>query len=163
MVCLEISSQSSFRHPIPLVPGNADYSSGTCPPRREQFPPNAAAATSHLECGRRTAMSYGPTGPMNVSHIYTSLTGDRSSPFKFTPQPNAQGEQPWGPGASFTGHPAAPTDSTCPPNFQPPQVYARPNAQGIPSPTWQLSQSWIDYEGGEDLRLIILFKKIQST
>ena len=102
---------------------------------------------------------------MNVSYIYTSQTGDRPSPFKFTLQPNTQGdsERPWEPGASFTGHPAAPTVSTCPPNFEPPRVHAWPNAQGILAPTWQLSQSWIDYEGGEDLRLIILFKKIQST
>jgi hypothetical protein len=98
-----------------------------------------------------------------MSVIYTSLAGDRPAPFKFTPQPNTQGGQPWEPGASFTGHPAAPTASTCPPNFQPSQVYARPSAQGIFAPTWQLSQSWINYEGGEDLRLIILFKKIQST
>lgn len=73
VACSEISSQSSFRHPIPLVPENADYcTSGICPPRREQFPPNAAAASSHLDRhgGRQPAVPYGQTGPMNVSHIH---------------------------------------------------------------------------------------------
>ena len=69
----KFSSQSSFRHPIPLVPENADYcTSGICPPRREQFPPHAAAASSHLDRhgGRQPAVPYGQTGPMNVSHIH---------------------------------------------------------------------------------------------
>ena len=72
VVCSEFFSQSSFRHPIPLVPENVNYTSGICPPRREQFPPNVAAASSHLDRhgGRQQAMPFGQTGSMNVSHIH---------------------------------------------------------------------------------------------
>jgi len=85
------------------------------------------------------------------------------SPFNFTSQQTVHVGQTETAGATFTEHP--PEQTPYHPRVQPPppQVYAMPNAQGIPTPIWQLSQTWIDYEGGDDLRLTILFKKVRST
>lgn len=50
------------------------------------------------------------------------------------------------------------------PNWQDlhPDIFARPNAQGIPGPLWQLFNAAVEYQGGEDLRVLIHFKKVQS-
>ena len=42
-----------------------------------------------------------------------------------------------------------------------PNIFARPNAQGIPGPLWQLFNAAVEYQGGEDLRVLIHFKKVQ--
>jgi hypothetical protein len=43
-----------------------------------------------------------------------------------------------------------------------PEVFARPDAQGIPGPLWQLIDAALDYEGGDDLRVVIQFRRIRS-
>ncbi len=39
--------------------------------------------------------------------------------------------------------------------------FAVPDAQGIPGPLWQMSRSDLHYEGGDDLCVVIHFKKIR--
>jgi hypothetical protein len=87
----------------------------------------------------------------------------RPLPVETTLQPNMHSDQTGEPGFSSIGHPVA--VPTCPPNLQPPSAYreARPNTEGVPTPIWQLSQSWVDYEDDEGLRLIIQFKKIRPS
>jgi hypothetical protein len=44
-----------------------------------------------------------------------------------------------------------------------PEVYARPDEQGIPrGPCWELFHAAVEYQGGDDLRVVIHFKKIWS-
>jgi hypothetical protein len=92
------------------------------------------------------------------------LADNGFSLFNFKLQSNVHSGQTREAEATFTEHPASigsypPSLSVQPPS---PRVYARPNAQGIPTPIWQLSQSWVDYDGGEDLYVITLFKKVRS-
>jgi hypothetical protein len=44
-----------------------------------------------------------------------------------------------------------------------PEVYARPNEQGIPGPLWELIYADLDYQGGDDLRVIIHFRKTRPS
>ena len=93
------------------------------------------------------------------SHI---VAGNGVSPFNFKLQSNVHSGQTREAGATFIEHPTSvvpypPSLSVQPPS---PGIYARPNAQGIPAPIWQLSQSWVDYEGGDDLYVVTLFKKV---
>ena len=71
MTCLGGLSQSTFRHPIPLRPGNADYTHGTYPSLREHCTQNAAFASSSREwqCGCHPVNPYGQSRAINVSHI----------------------------------------------------------------------------------------------
>ena len=46
-----------------------------------------------------------------------------------------------------------------------PEVFARPDAQGNPEPSahiWRLFFASLDYDGGDDLRVVIHFRKIRS-
>jgi hypothetical protein len=44
-------------------------------------------------------------------------------------------------------------------NLHLPEVLARPNEQGNPGPSWQLADADLEYEGGDDLRVIIHFRR----
>ena len=63
------------------------------------------------------------------------------------------------PGASFqvTGQP--PTMAW---HDRHPEIFARPDAQGIPGPLWELVDAAVDYAGSDDLRVVIHFRKIRS-
>jgi len=43
-----------------------------------------------------------------------------------------------------------------------PEIFARPDAQGIPGPLWELVDAAVDYAGSDDLRVVIHFRKIRS-
>lgn len=83
---------------------------------------------------------------------------DDPSPLNFTLQSSVHSEQT-GPSTSFVGQPP-----TCPPNFRlfDPDVYARPDARGIPGPLWELSDVRLDYRGGDYAGVYIVFKKRQD-
>jgi hypothetical protein len=81
-------------------------------------------------------------------------------PLNFPLQPNVPN------GQAGTGNPSASFPVTDqPPTWydRHPNVFARPDAQGIPAPvTWRLIYASIDYEDGDDLRVVIHFRKIRS-
>lgn len=94
-----------------------------------------------------------------------SLTNILSSELPLNPslQPNV----PTGNGQAGTGNPATIFQVADQPPAMPwrdlhPDVFARPNEQGH-GPLWRLVYAALDYEGGDDLRVVIHFRRIRPT
>lgn len=87
-----------------------------------------------------------------------SLTDDLPSPLDSTLQSSAHSGQT-GQATGFIGQ-----SPSRPPNFRlsHPDVSARPDARGIPSPLWELFEVKLDYIGGDYARVCIVFKKRQD-
>lgn len=100
------------------------------------------------------------------SHELSNVTapGDRDVPIMSyggppPTLPNLPNGQAGNPSASFQ---AAGQPPTMPWRDLHPDVFATPDAQGVPGPLWRLIYAALDYEGGDDLRVVIHFRRIRS-
>ncbi|KAF8499000.1 hypothetical protein F5888DRAFT_129356 [Russula emetica] len=113
--------------------------------------------------------SGGPSRESNLSNFTATPSsgqgygggGVPSMPYGGPPMalPNVPSGQAGIPGANFqvAGQPATMTWQDLHP-----EIFARPDAHGIPGPLWELSYASLDYQGGDDVRVVIHFRRIRS-
>ncbi|KAI0294759.1 hypothetical protein BC826DRAFT_308067 [Russula brevipes] len=127
-------AQNAIRHPIPFLPGGDSMNAyGGGDPQRDHVPNNAAASSNSWEGDARPPMPYGQPTLVN---------------------PNMHGGQTGEAGANFAGYPPI-----FPP-ILPPEIPARPNAQGVYSATWKLWHCFLHEVSGDEVRVIIQFKRM---
>ncbi len=97
---------------------------------------------------------------VDPGHVYADGSSE-SLLNSLQPNMHVHSERADDPGASF--HVASMVQAMTSPPYLYPEVYARPGAQGIPGPLWELSNSTLDYEGGDDLCVVIYFKKSRTA
>lgn len=82
-------------------------------------------------------------------------------------QPNIQSRQPERAGEAtypLTNNPlSGGSYETYPLHLPFTGVYATPNAQGGPDPAWQFLQCWIEPDGADQIRVILLCKRFASA
>lgn len=78
------------------------------------------------------------------------------SPLNFIPQAGVNSGQTGKAEANFAGQPPI---VACPSGFQPLDPYARLDGQGMPTPLWQPFKTWLEYDGGDYIRQVMIFKK----
>ncbi|KAI0248064.1 hypothetical protein BJV78DRAFT_1239734 [Lactifluus subvellereus] len=129
-------AQGTITHPIPAFSRQTDHwYRGGPPPEHGR---HNAAATS-WESGDHAPVSY-----------------DRSM------VPNIPSGQPEGGEVSYppTNNPLSGGGyATYPLHLPSTGVYATPNAQGGPDPAWQFLRCWIEEDGGDQIRVILLCRR----
>ncbi|KAI0005312.1 hypothetical protein BJV74DRAFT_880595 [Russula compacta] len=124
----------SLQHPIPVLPINSGHVYGG-DPYRAHGSNNAAAPPASWVGGGPPQTPYGQAMPINAG-VNSGQTGRAE--------------------ANFAGQPPI---VACPPGLQPLDPYARLNAQGIPTPLWQPFKTWLEYDGGDYIRQVMIYKK----
>lgn len=75
-------------------------------------------------------------------------------------QPNLPNGQASNPGSSFQ---VAGQPPTMPWRGLYPDLFARPDAQGIPGPLWEMNHVEVNHQGGDDLQVVIHFRKMRPS